>query len=326
MSPLHRRRTAESIVFALLLSSSLLSAARAEEPGFKPIFNGKDLTGWRLGGDRAGRQDGLRRRPVRGQGRRPRHHRLEGHAPQDGRDRHGGVLRRRLHPPPGIPRLPGCEQRPPPAGQGLRPPAPDPRLPAGRPIQGAPGLQGRRLERDRGGRHRHQGPLHLQRRAARGRARHPRPAGRSPCNPRPTWSSTGTSGSRGRIEAWRSSATSPTRPRARRVRCSTSMRRPGRRTCRWSSGSTAAAGRRATSRSVQVKPRAFTDKGFVFVSTNYRLLPHVEMGTIVRDIAGSIRWVHDHIAEHGGDPRPSPRHGPFRRRSSPRWSASTIDT
>jgi acetyl esterase/lipase len=26
------------------------------------------------------------------------------------------------------------------------------------------------------------------------------------------------------------------------------------------------------------------------------------MATIVRDIAKSIRWVHDHIAEHGGDP------------------------
>src|SRR6266481_1175639 len=54
--------------------------------------------------------------------------------------------------------------------------------------------------------------------------------------------------------------------------------------------------------SVQIKPRAFVDKGFVFVSTNYRLLPSVDMATIVRDIAKSIRWVHDHIAEHGGDP------------------------
>jgi acetyl esterase/lipase len=54
--------------------------------------------------------------------------------------------------------------------------------------------------------------------------------------------------------------------------------------------------------SVQVKPQAFTDKEFVFVSTNYRLLPSVDMATIVRDIAKSIRWVHDHIAEHGGDP------------------------
>src|SRR5262245_18134511 len=55
--------------------------------------------------------------------------------------------------------------------------------------------------------------------------------------------------------------------------------------------------------SVQGKPQAFVDKGFVFVSTNYRLLPNVDMGTIVRDVAKSIRWVHDHIAEHGGDPK-----------------------
>jgi acetyl esterase/lipase len=55
--------------------------------------------------------------------------------------------------------------------------------------------------------------------------------------------------------------------------------------------------------SVQIKPQFFMDKGFVFVSTNYRLLPNVDMATIVRDIAKSIRWVHDHIAEHGGDPR-----------------------
>jgi acetyl esterase/lipase len=54
---------------------------------------------------------------------------------------------------------------------------------------------------------------------------------------------------------------------------------------------------------VQLKPQAFTDKGFVFVSTNYRLLPAVDMGTIVRDVARSVRWVHDHIAEHGGDPK-----------------------
>lgn len=54
---------------------------------------------------------------------------------------------------------------------------------------------------------------------------------------------------------------------------------------------------------VQIKPRVFAEKGFVFVSTNYRLLPSVDMGTIIRDIAKSIRWVHDHIAEYGGDPK-----------------------
>jgi arylformamidase len=54
---------------------------------------------------------------------------------------------------------------------------------------------------------------------------------------------------------------------------------------------------------VQVKPQAFVDKRFVFVSTGYRLLPDVEMVTIFRDIARSVRWVHHHIAEHGGDPK-----------------------
>ena len=53
---------------------------------------------------------------------------------------------------------------------------------------------------------------------------------------------------------------------------------------------------------VQVKPQAFVDKGFVFVSTGYRLLTNVDMGTIFRDIARSVRYVHEHIAEHGGDP------------------------
>jgi acetyl esterase/lipase len=51
------------------------------------------------------------------------------------------------------------------------------------------------------------------------------------------------------------------------------------------------------------KPQVFTNKGFVFVSTNYRLLPSVDMATIVRDVAKSIHWVHEHIAQHGGDPK-----------------------
>ena len=55
--------------------------------------------------------------------------------------------------------------------------------------------------------------------------------------------------------------------------------------------------------SVQGKPKAFVDKGYVFVSTNYRFLPNVDMETIVRDIAKSIHWVHDHIAQYGGDPK-----------------------
>lgn len=54
---------------------------------------------------------------------------------------------------------------------------------------------------------------------------------------------------------------------------------------------------------VNMKPQVFNGKGFVFVSTNYRLLPDVDMETLTRDVAKSIRWVHDHIAEYGGDPK-----------------------
>jgi acetyl esterase/lipase len=54
--------------------------------------------------------------------------------------------------------------------------------------------------------------------------------------------------------------------------------------------------------SVQEKPKAFVERGFVFVSTNYRLLPQVEMLTIFRDVAKALGWVHQHIGEYGGDP------------------------
>ncbi len=53
---------------------------------------------------------------------------------------------------------------------------------------------------------------------------------------------------------------------------------------------------------VKIKPQAFMDKGFVFVSTNYRLLPKVDMATLVGDVAKSFGWVHQHVAEFGGDP------------------------
>src|SRR2546430_4532236 len=43
---------------------------------------------------------------------------------------------------------------------------------------------------------------------------------------------------------------------------------------------------------VQVKPQALVDKGFVFVSTGYRLLPNVDMDTNLPDIGKSVRSVH----------------------------------
>ena len=54
---------------------------------------------------------------------------------------------------------------------------------------------------------------------------------------------------------------------------------------------------------VAIKPKAFVAKGYVFVSVNYRMLWDVDMDTIIRDVAKSVRWVHDHIADYGGDPK-----------------------
>ena len=53
---------------------------------------------------------------------------------------------------------------------------------------------------------------------------------------------------------------------------------------------------------VALKPKAFMDAGFVFVSINHRLLPTVDMGSITRDVASALGWVHKNIATHGGDP------------------------
>ena len=55
--------------------------------------------------------------------------------------------------------------------------------------------------------------------------------------------------------------------------------------------------------SVQKKPEVFVEKGFVFVSTNYRFVPNVTVKEITSDIAKSIRWTYDHAKEHGGDPK-----------------------
>jgi arylformamidase len=61
---------------------------------------------------------------------------------------------------------------------------------------------------------------------------------------------------------------------------------------------------------VKTKPQAFTDKGFVFVSINYRLQvwtdpqrsPGVTIRQIAEDVAKAIHWAHDHAADYGGDP------------------------
>jgi len=50
------------------------------------------------------------------------------------------------------------------------------------------------------------------------------------------------------------------------------------------------------------KPQAMVDKGFVFVSVNYRLFPAVTIKQIAADVAKAIRWTREHIREYGGDP------------------------
>ena len=53
---------------------------------------------------------------------------------------------------------------------------------------------------------------------------------------------------------------------------------------------------------VALKPKVLTERGMVFVSTNYRLLPDVTMEELTDDIAKSLGWVHRNIAQYGGDP------------------------
>lgn len=53
---------------------------------------------------------------------------------------------------------------------------------------------------------------------------------------------------------------------------------------------------------VHKKPQAFADKGFLFVSINYRLLPKATIQQMAQDVAKAIRWVHDHARDYGGDP------------------------
>lgn len=60
--------------------------------------------------------------------------------------------------------------------------------------------------------------------------------------------------------------------------------------------------RRGNKLLVQKKPQAFTDQGYVFVSINYRFVPDHTMHDLATDVATAIKWVHDHIAEHGGSP------------------------
>jgi len=53
---------------------------------------------------------------------------------------------------------------------------------------------------------------------------------------------------------------------------------------------------------VSTKPKYCNENGIVFVAANYRLSPKDPHPAQVNDIATAIGWVHEHIADYGGDP------------------------
>ncbi|MFZ5831389.1 MAG: alpha/beta hydrolase fold domain-containing protein [Planctomycetota bacterium] len=60
--------------------------------------------------------------------------------------------------------------------------------------------------------------------------------------------------------------------------------------------------RKGDKQAVAEKPTFFAGRGFVFVSINYRLLPKGQHPANVEDVAAALAWLHDHVAEYGGDP------------------------
>jgi acetyl esterase/lipase len=49
--------------------------------------------------------------------------------------------------------------------------------------------------------------------------------------------------------------------------------------------------------------QAFASKGFTTVIADYRLFPEVYYPAFVEDGAKAVAWVHEHIADYGGDPQ-----------------------
>ena len=51
------------------------------------------------------------------------------------------------------------------------------------------------------------------------------------------------------------------------------------------------------------KPQAWVDRGYVFISTNYRFTPDASIRELAGDVAKAIHWTIDHAGEFGGDPK-----------------------
>jgi arylformamidase len=302
MSPHHRRRTAESVVFGLLFSTSLLSAARADEPGFQSLFNGKDLTGWRLGNaELAGKT-----------------------ASDDGR----------FAVKDGVLVITGSKDTPPRMAEIDTVESYDSNFILRLEFRASLGANSGLHLRDKAFAHQLQirdyprvGPYKALKGYKDGdwnaiEVIVAGPRARCTCNGELLEGALAIPDSGPLALQSEINVVEYRNIRIKREERAYEVKRdipyaappqerqvldvyspPGakdRPVVFWIHGGGWQTGDKS---SIQIKPRAFTDKGFVFVSTNYRLLPHVEMETIVRDIARSIRWVHDHIADYGGDPR-----------------------
>lgn len=60
--------------------------------------------------------------------------------------------------------------------------------------------------------------------------------------------------------------------------------------------------RRGDKSAVDVKPRAFTQRGYVFASINYRFVPQVTVEDQAADVAAAIRWLADRAGQYKGSP------------------------
>jgi acetyl esterase/lipase len=51
------------------------------------------------------------------------------------------------------------------------------------------------------------------------------------------------------------------------------------------------------------KPKAFNEKGYAWVSVDYRFIPEATPREQAGDVARAVRWTRDHAEEFGGDPK-----------------------
>jgi acetyl esterase/lipase len=59
---------------------------------------------------------------------------------------------------------------------------------------------------------------------------------------------------------------------------------------------------RGDKQAVGEKMPFFCEKGYVFVSVNYRMLPETKVPDQAQDVAAAVAWVYDHAKGYGGDP------------------------